>query len=304
MESYKRIEENKSAKDFYPIPLRDDLSNKIILNSKEVLESNLSQFAQHYCSLTVDGYSKRSRKLKAFVISFPQYEFHQLIKLSSINNFQVSFAEIGASVIDYCKSLNLNISTVNTDGYGIIIYLKFNFFYVPIVSQCAAFSLNKDENYLKFLKTPLPVKIFHSKCCNHLLKQCIDELIKENEWLLKFEKIMLDQIVQINKNDKYRKEMHGRGDTNYQTRWLWRSTACDYIRANYESYKKIFNTESLLIEDLCLYGLLFEGAMGLHRMYERNSSSVTMLFYFDLQYFEYVEKLLGFCYLICYINFY
>jgi hypothetical protein len=128
------------------------------------------------------------------------------------------------------------------------------------------------------------------------LKQSVDEFVKNCSWIENFEKKLLLQVIEINKNDKYRKLMGGRGDTNYQTRWYWRCDISDYLRESYDEYKKIFGDEAVSVEDLRLYGLLFEGVMGLHRMSEMNSSTLPMLFSFDLQYFEYIHKLLGVCF--------
>jgi hypothetical protein len=126
-----------------------------------------------------------------------------------------------------------------------------------------------------------------------MLKQCVDELLKTFPWIFSFEKKLLDQIIIINKNEYFRRIMHGRGDSNYQTRWYWRVDISDYLCFSYENYKKIFNNEAVSLNELRLYGLLFEPLMGLHRLCEMNSSCITMMFSFDLQFFEYIEKLLG-----------
>lgn len=126
------------------------------------------------------------------------------------------------------------------------------------------------------------------------MKQCVDELVKEVPWIEELEKKILNQIITINKDNDYRNIMGGRGNSNYQTRWYWRVDASDYLIFNYENYNKIFQTDSVLLKDLKLYGLLFEPIMGLHRLCEISTSSLPMFFSFNLQYFHYIEKALGF----------
>jgi hypothetical protein len=133
------------------------------------------------------------------------------------------------------------------------------------------------------------IKTFHSRCINHLIQLAVNKFIKNENWIENFEKTMLDQIIEINKNDNLKEKMGGRGDTNYQTRWYWRNHACEYVRSNYKAYSEIFGNSSLNFTDLSFYGLLFEGSFALHRMCESNSASLPMLYSFFLQYFEYVH---------------
>jgi hypothetical protein len=55
----------------------------------------------------------------------------------------------------------------------------------------------------------------------------------------------------------------------------------------------IFKDFSINLCEINCYALLFEGAIGLHRMLEKNTTSLPMLFSLDLQFFFYVHKILG-----------
>jgi hypothetical protein len=295
MSSYKKYDYYENPRDFIPIPPANNVSQNIARDGFEKLESKLRQFANHYCSIQVDGYQKRSKKIKAFTVSFPQYGGkNEVIKLKDINNSQQSFAEVGAEVFDYCYSLKLHVSTINCDGYGLFYVVIFEIDVIfLLVSQCNAFSLGKENNYTKYLKKKQDVKIYNSRCTNHQINQCVDDLLKSLNWIQKIELTIIDHIHTINKAENFRKSMHGRGNTNYNTRWYWRIEAYDYLSNNYRCYKKIFGNNSISVVDLQCYGLLFEPLMGLHRLCEMNTSSLPMMFSFDLQFFEYIEKLLG-----------
>jgi hypothetical protein len=119
MECYRKYENFENPKDFIPALNRKTLSENIIDCGKKTLETNLRQYARNYCSLEVDGYSKRSKKIKAFIISFPQFGGRtEVIKLKEMNSSKESFSEVAADVLDYCDSLKLQVCTINTDGYS------------------------------------------------------------------------------------------------------------------------------------------------------------------------------------------
>jgi hypothetical protein len=45
------------------------------------------------------------------------------VRLVEMDNLQESFSKVGAEIIQYCDSMKINISTVNSDGYGFSYYL-------------------------------------------------------------------------------------------------------------------------------------------------------------------------------------
>jgi hypothetical protein len=129
MESFKNST-SENAKDFFPIPNRNYISQSLISRGAEILEEKLAQYAGHIGSLMVDGYSKRQRKIKGFVLCFPQFGGkYEVVRVAEIDNFQDSFSKVGAQVIQYCESMKINISTVNGDGYGFFFFILLNLYF-------------------------------------------------------------------------------------------------------------------------------------------------------------------------------
>lgn len=170
-----------------------------------------------------------------------------------------------------------------------------------LASQCLAFSINKKGNFEEFLEFPQKVKTYHSRCLNHQIQQSVLDTVYHFPWIEQLEHQILEHINIINKNEENKKIMHGRGPTDIQTRWLWRVEVIDFLRRNYEGYRRIFGIKSITLFDLRMYGLTFEGVIGLHRIYESESVSLPLVFSIDLQYFFYVHNLLSlkiFCFLL------
>jgi hypothetical protein len=294
MKSYKESKAYTSPSDFIKIPSKNEITKSIISTGTSILESNLAQFAGHFASLAADGYTKRKRKVKGFVLLFPQFGGkREVVKLVDINNTQEAFAATGAEVIEYVQSLKIDISTVNCDGYGIAFSFILITLIVYLVSQCAAFMINREANFESFLKQPQKVKTFHSRCSNHLLKQAVDDTVDHFQWIKDFESKLLKHISEINESEVHRKSMGGRGETDFQSRWYWRCDVVDFLRRRYSEYVNIFKKTAVTLSDLRCYGAVFEGVMGLHRICEKNSTSLPDLFSLHLQYFYYVHKLLG-----------
>jgi hypothetical protein len=293
MSSYKNNLTYENPKDFLDIPNKRKVSDDIIKEGKNILNDKLTLFSGHYGSVLTDGFCKRRRKIKAFIVSFPQFDGkHEVVELASINNTQEMFSMVGAKVIDYLESRNINVCTVNCDGYGL--YILFYYVYKILVSQCNAFLLSKPQNFESYLRIPQKIKTFHTRCSNHLINLAINNFLKENSWIEEFEKIILYQIIDINNNENFKKSMGGRGPSEYKTRWYWRCDVIDYIRNKYQAYTKIYDVNAIEYNQLCYFGLLFEGTLALHRMCEKSTASLPIIFSFFLQYFEYVDKILSF----------
>jgi hypothetical protein len=127
MSCYKNDNSLQNAKDFFPTPSRQDISIKIAESGKNIILHKLEQFSKHFGSVILDGYTKRRRKVKAFMLIFPQFDgIHIPIKIAEIGNTQVEFSLTGAEVIDFIESKNVKISTINSDGYGLKEFV-FNF---------------------------------------------------------------------------------------------------------------------------------------------------------------------------------
>jgi hypothetical protein len=116
----------ENPEEFICIKKRTDVSKKIIKKGTEILNSKLEEYSKHYASIQVDGFSKRQRKIKAYIISFPQFSGkNEVIKIKNMKNSQEYFSKSGAEVIEYLQSKNINISTVNCDGYGFFFLFLF-----------------------------------------------------------------------------------------------------------------------------------------------------------------------------------
>lgn len=123
---YKKYSNYENPKDFLPFPTKNNLAKDIEKNGMEVLEEDLMPYADRHCSIEVDGYTKRSRKIKAFLLCFPQYDGKsRVVRLKDIDNSLVSFSKTTAEILEFCKDLKLNVSTINSDGYGFSFFRHF-----------------------------------------------------------------------------------------------------------------------------------------------------------------------------------
>lgn len=129
MKCYKANNNYSEPSDFLKKCSRNELANSIVSKGKSILEENLDDFATHYGSIVTDGYTKRKRKIKAFMVIFPQFAGENfLVKLLDIDNSQQSFAKAAASVLDILYQHHINISTINCDGYSLILFFNFYFY--------------------------------------------------------------------------------------------------------------------------------------------------------------------------------
>jgi hypothetical protein len=172
--------------------------------------------------------------------------------------------------------------------------IMFNFYFLYFEgSQCKAFSLKEEDNYEKYLESPHTIRTFHSRCVNHLLQQSISDFVTSCSFIKALEKKLSTQLIEINSNYKHRTSMGSRAPVDLKSKWYKRTEAADYIRKKYEEYFFIFGSQSITLENICLYGLLFEACVGFNRLAEKNCTSLPGILSLDLQFFQYLHNLLG-----------
>jgi hypothetical protein len=207
MTCFKKYKHLESPNELIQIPHIKLLSKNISIKGNEILVEKLKQFATHSASLVVDGYSKRKRKIKAYILVFPQFKKKEVVKIINIDNSQLKFSESAAEVIEFCKKLNICTTTLNYDGYSLFYFILFFCIFNYLASQCNAFTLNKKDNFESFLQTPQDIRNFHNRCCNHLVQLSINNFVKKVDWINNFENKMLNDITFINSNNLFKKLM-------------------------------------------------------------------------------------------------